>query len=373
MIKPTEDKIIVTEHPTACGRCFGQLTLNKPKALNALDLEMASTILSVLKEWQSRQDILFIVIDAVGSRAFCAGGDIVSMYRAMVDQCEGTPAFIRQFFTTEYELDFTIHTFPKPIVVIADGIVMGGGMGLLAGASHKVATENTILAMPEITIGLFPDVGASYFLPKLPDNTGLFLGLTAAKLNGTECRYLSLVDNAILSRDVSKLLSKWRQTRWTGSVEQSLSMSLETTNLELAQPNRVAQWQSTIASICEEATVSDVAKNLKKVDSGGDPWFDEARETFFSGSAITASIFFEQYKRGKELDLASCFRMELTMACRCAEYGELQEGIRALLIDKDNRPAWRFNRVEDVPEQLVNYFFDSPWRQADHPLSALSS
>lgn len=372
MTASNEDKVIVTEHATACGACFGQLTLNKPKALNALDLEMATTMLKVLQQWQDRQDLLFVVIDAVGQRAFCAGGDIVSMYRAMVDQCEGTPEFIRQFFTKEYELDFSLHTYPKPIVVFADGIVMGGGMGLLAGASHRVVTEYTTMAMPEITIGLFPDVGASYFLPRLPGNAGLFLGLTAAKLNGVEACYLSLADHMVASASKETLLQNWKNTAWEIPITDVLTATVSALSNNRGQENRVVRWQPAIETVCDGTTVSEVVSRIGKTDSGGDQWFDTARHSLFSGSAISAAIFFEQYNRGKHLDLAACFRMELDMACRCAEYGELQEGIRALLIDKDNRPAWRFNRVEDVPEQLVAYFFDSPWRQTEHPLAGLS-
>ena len=162
---------------------------------------MAGIMLDALRQWQARSDIVAVVIDAAGEKAFCAGGDIVSMYNSMVEAHGEVPAFLETFFETEYTLDYTIHNYNKPIIVWGSGIVMGGGMGLLCGASHRVVTETSRLAMPEISIGLYPDVGGSYFLPRLPGKSGLFLGLTGGQMNAADAMYVGLADVMVSSAE----------------------------------------------------------------------------------------------------------------------------------------------------------------------------
>ncbi|MCW8092217.1 enoyl-CoA hydratase/isomerase family protein [Alteromonas sp. ASW11-130] len=370
-----QSPVLVREKETSSGQLLGHLTLNKPKALNALDLEMAKIMLDALKSWQNREDVVMVLIDGFGDKAFCAGGDVVSMHQAMKASPDAIPGFLQEFFTVEYELDFTIHTYSKPVVVWGSGIVMGGGMGLLCGASHRVVTPSSRLAMPEITIGLYPDVGGSYFLPRLPGKSGLFLGLTGASLNAADASYVGLADHICddASRDdaINALLShNWlTEDDIAGKLNHLLSGFVPAED-EIA-PSNVESHQALIDELCHSDLLSDVAQNIRNMKTADDKWLARAQKTFLAGSPITVHLVQQQIKRGADLSLADCFKMELIMSCRCGEVGEFQEGVRALLIDKDGAPSWRFESVEDVPMSLVEHFFASPWASSEHPLSLL--
>lgn len=372
-----EPVVIVEELETSSDDyTIGRLTLNKPKALNALDLEMAGIMLDALQQWQSRNDIVAVVIDAAGEKAFCAGGDIVSMYKSMVEANGQIPQFLETFFKTEYTLDYTIHNYSKPIVVWGSGIVMGGGMGLLCGASHRVVTETSRLAMPEITIGLYPDVGGSYFLPRLLGKSGLFLGLTGGQMNGTDARYVGLADALVASSEKSNLLNSLLEYPWNETDSESLAGSVTTIIDSLKKPDlspssNVEPNMPLINSLCAADSVSGVVNAILRADMKEDKWLSRAQSTLAKGSPITMHLVYEQCQKGAEMTLADCFRMEANMSCRCGESGEFQEGVRALLIDKDMSPKWKYKTVEDVPEDVIEHFFSSPWSAQSHPLAAL--
>lgn len=371
-----EEPIVkVAEEKTASGHVIGRLTLNKPKALNALDLQMAEIMLMTLRDWQSRDDLVCVLIDAQGDKAFCAGGDIVSMYKAMEQSPGEVPSFLQSFFTTEYTLDYAIHAFDKPVIVWGSGIVMGGGMGLLNGASHRVVTETSRLAMPEITIGLYPDVGGSYFLPRLTGKSGLFLGLTGANINAADALHLGLADHLCHSKSKEGVLDTLRSQQWDmqSSLAHQVSESLRThalSELEVATSN-VSTHQALIDEVCSHDSLEAIVEAICNMDSNEDKWLEKAKKTLEAGSPITAHLVYEQCQRGAHMSLAECFKMELIMSCRCGERGEFQEGVRALLIEKDNAPAWKFPSVSAVPADEVNAFFRSPWDEASHPLARL--
>ena len=372
-----ESVVIVDEIKTSSNDyTIGRLTLNKPKALNALDLEMAGIMLDALQRWQSRNDIVAVVIDAAGEKAFCAGGDIVSMYKSMVEANGQIPAFLETFFETEYTLDYTIHNYSKPIVVWGSGIVMGGGMGLLCGASHRIVTETSRLAMPEITIGLYPDVGGSYFLPRLPGKSGLFLGLTGAQMNGTDALYVGLADALVASTEKNNLLSAFTEYSWSETDEASLAASVSTIISALDKPDslpsgNVEPNMSLINELCSPGSVSEIVNAILSADMKDNKWLLRAQSTLAKGSPITMHLVYEQCTKGADMTLADCFRMEANMSCRCGESGEFQEGVRALLIDKDMSPNWKYKTAEDVPQDVIEHFFHSPWTKENHPLAGL--
>lgn len=373
----SEAVVLVEEIKTQCGMfAIGRLTLNKPKALNALDLEMATIMLDALVKWQERNDIVSIVVDAAGDKAFCAGGDIVSMYNAMLEAKGEIPPFLEDFFKTEYTLDYTIHNYSKPIVVWGSGIVMGGGMGLLCGASHRIVTETSRLAMPEITIGLYPDVGGSYFLPRLQGKTGLFLGLTGGQMNGADACFVGLGDHLLGSDAKESMLEKLTQHDWndTADFKAQVTSLLDTVSKPSQfSPSNVEKHLSLINELCQGDNVTAVVESILNADMGEDKWLSRAQATLAKGSPITMHLVFEQCLRGKSMSLADCFKMEATMSCRCGESGEFQEGVRALLIDKDMSPKWQFASVSDVPKDTVEHFFTSPWTEQTHPLANLGS
>ncbi|WP_394220320.1 enoyl-CoA hydratase/isomerase family protein [Alteromonas gracilis] len=372
------DSVVIVDElkTTSNTHTIGRLTLNKPKALNALDLDMAGKMLNALQKWDERSDVVAVVIDASGDKAFCAGGDIVSMYKSMVESEGKIPAFLETFFETEYTLDYTIHNYSKPVIVWGSGIVMGGGMGLLCGASHRVVTETSRLAMPEITIGLYPDVGGSYFLPRLPGKSGLFLGLTGGQMNGTDACFVGLADAMVASSEKETLLKNLADYSWEGVDKDSLASSVSDIVSALNQPEvspsaNVETHMAHINDLCSSDNVSDIVHNILNADMNEDKWLTRAQSTLAKGSPITMHLVYGQCKRGANMTLAECFRMEADMSCRCGESGEFQEGVRALLIDKDMSPRWKYKTVDDVPKEVVEHFFTSPWSKESHPLASL--
>lgn len=345
------------------------LTLNKPMALNALDYEMAKSMLYALKAWEFDSRVAAIVLCGEGDRAFCAGGDIVSMYRAMASTSAVTPDSVASFFAAEYELDYLIHCYPKPIIAYGDGFVMGGGIGLFCGASHRLVTPNTRLAMPEVSIGLYPDVGASYFLPRLPEGVGLFLGLTGARFSAEDALHIGFADYCVPSNCLSEIIERIKHLASSSPFSVDiLNRALdEFKHSELGSGN-ISKHENLFTNLNGSRTLVQVIDCIEAY-SCHDDWTRKAMSMMTSGSALSKCLVWEQVKRGIKLDLKGCFKMELAMSCKCAELGEFEEGVRALLIDKDNNPNWLYSDVNLVPSSLIESFFVAPWSNEDHPLS----
>ncbi|GAC14217.1 enoyl-CoA hydratase/isomerase family protein [Aliiglaciecola lipolytica] len=370
--------------PCENNKFIGIATLNKQDALNAIDLEMVNLLLLQLQAWQQNDEIAVVMIDSRGDKAFCAGGDVVAMYRAMSesagDRAKGhqqsnitIPNLLETFFSQEYRLDYLIHTFTKPILLWGNGIIMGGGLGLMAGASHRIVTESSRIAMPEASIGLYPDVGGSWFLNKMPAGVGRFLGITGASIDCHDAIYANLADHIIDHADKLDLLRKMKSVSWTQSHQQNADL-LHNLCKQFSQAEREGNLQNhreMLADIDKNENVSTYIEALQNIDSTGDKWLKKAQSSLTYSSPITMHLVFEQLRRGRELSLAECFKMELIMSCRCATYGEFQEGVRALLIDKDRNPNWAFSSTSDVDKQTIEQFFESPWAQNAHPLRDL--
>jgi enoyl-CoA hydratase/carnithine racemase len=373
--------VIFEEITTQNGFKIGHARLAKPAALNALDLQMINLLTPQLLKWQSDPLVAMVLLDGEGDRAFCAGGDIVTMYKSMLEATNAADESademaLQEFFTKEYALDYLIHTYSKPILAWGNGIVMGGGLGLMSGASHRIVTETSRLAMPEISIGLYPDVGGSYFLNKMPTGCGLFLGLTGASINATDALYVNLADHYIPTTAYQALLDKLIAANWqTDKLALTLTMictefeqkhgaDLPQGNLEALQP-----WLDDLAAKTE---LTDSVEFIQAPDSENNKWLSKAQKTLKAGSPLSAQLVHEQLKRGQSLSLAECFQMELGVSCQCGEFGEFQEGVRALLIDKDYQPNWRFKTVADVPSSTIDFFFKELWANKTHPLAQLS-
>lgn len=369
--------VLFEERACADGHHIGLITLNAPKALNALSLEMIDAIYPQLLRWQDDDQVACVFLQGSGDRAFCAGGDIVHLYRSMVEAGGGHNQHAEDFFTREYRLDYLLHTFAKPIICWGNGVVMGGGLGLMAGCSHRIVTETARIAMPEMAIGLYPDVGGTWFLNRMPDGTGLFLGLTGAHCNASDALALGWADHFLPQSEKDNLLQALCDHVWdqTDSRHSELSALL----LELSTPHRAEQPEGQVAhhrDVIRELTSSD---NLVDVVNAilsapaQDTWFEKAQKALARGCPTTAHLVWRQLHGGRDLSLADVFRRELIMSVRCAQIGETQEGVRALLIEKDNQPKWAFTRVEDVPAEYVDGFFASPWPEDAHPLRDLGN
>ncbi|MCF2948694.1 enoyl-CoA hydratase/isomerase family protein [Paraglaciecola aquimarina] len=358
---------------------IGYASLNKPKAFNAIDEQMIVSLKSTLEAWQSDPEIIMVLIDGAGDKAFCAGGDIVAMYHAMQVSNKlklSQTNSLQSFFTQEYQLDHLIHTFTKPILMWGNGLVMGGGLGLLSGASHKVVTENSRLAMPEINIGLYPDAGASYFLNKMPAGSGLLLGLTGMSINAADALYTGLADFFISHESKYKLIEKLKSTEWLGQdaahTLTDICQNLQNQHIPQLPKHQLKPHQDWLIELTqtqdvEEATQFILAKNQQY------DWLTQGMTNLQKGSPLSAHLVFHQLQISNAFDLAECFKMELNMSCKCAEYGEFQEGVRALLIDKDHQPKWKFNTLAGVTKSTVDWFFESIWDESDHPLAGLGN
>lgn len=371
-----QDVVVFNELAAANGKKIGVATLNAEKSLNALSLPMARLLLPQLAAWQDNPDIACVWLQGAGEKAFCAGGDIVAMYHAMREQPGQLVAEVEQFFTEEYRLDHAIHSFNKPFIVWADGIVMGGGMGLMNGASHRIVTERSLLAMPEISIGLYPDVGATYFLNRMPAGCGLFLGLTGAHMNATDAQFLRLADHFIGREHKTQVLTALQQLEWgdtTALNKQKVSDllgRLSQQDTTQPPPAQVEPLQPHLRQLTDASDISSVVEQIVNDDKDSD-WLARARKTLAAGCPLTAHIVWQQLQHGADLSLADCFRLELTLSVNCCIKGDFAEGIRALLIDKDKQPQWQYSRVAEVDGDAVDALFTSPWDAQQHPLRDL--
>lgn len=353
---------------------IGLITLNSPKTLNAISLEMVDALYEGLRAWERDDSIVCIILRGSGDRAFCAGGDIQAMYRAMVENPGGACPYTERFFFHEYRLDYLIHCYPKPVIVWGNGIVMGGGLGLFAGGDVRVVTESSRIAMPEITIALYPDVGASYFLNNMPGQCGRFLALTGTSINSGDCVYLGLA-NAFVKHDMfNEVLSALGRQSWSTSKTSNLTLirnALEpfvATSSDLLPESNVRNHRQLIDDLFAEKDIHELIDNFLDYKTE-DKWLLKAQKTLASGSPLSALLINQQLERCKGKTLAEVFKAELLLSTNITRFTEFAEGIRALLIDKDNAPNWHFKHHRDVPDNVIDSFFVPPWET--NPLDTL--
>ncbi|MGV3620033.1 MAG: enoyl-CoA hydratase/isomerase family protein, partial [Archangium sp.] len=308
---------------------FGVATLNSPSSLNALSLEMVRLLSKQLRAWAEDPQICGVLLEGEGDKAFCAGGDIRELYQSLL--VSKPSDYARSFFAEEYALDYAIHTFPKPFLCWGNGIVMGGGLGLMAGASHRVVTSSTRIAMPEINIGLFPDVGGSWFLRRMPGRVGLFLALTGAPLNASDARFCGLADFHVEHSKRGEVMEELGDFAWSGNAKadrESLSRLLLRVASEGPASNVRAHFDQIDALMAGDSLL-DIARRLRSLVPDG-KWMTSARENFVKGSPTSAAISFELWQRVLRLSLAEVFRLEYVVALGCAAHHDFVEGVRAL-------------------------------------------
>ncbi|NKF51662.1 enoyl-CoA hydratase/isomerase family protein [Shewanella sp. WXL01] len=370
----TQDVIFQTLG-TLSGQSIGVVTLNIEKALNALNLDMVRAMTTQLQAWQTDDSIAFVVLDGSGDKAFCAGGDVRAIYQASVANPGEMTTQASEFFTEEYQLDYLLHQFGKPVMVWGDGIVMGGGLGLMAGGSHRVLTERSRIAMPEVTIGLYPDVGGSYFLNRMPGKLGLFLGLTAYNMNAADAAFVGLGNHFVGSSDKEPLFDALADVNWTSDTNQNhelLTQLLDSwqdkTQAQMGNSN-LELYQSQIDMLMD-GEIEDVHHQLSSLETELE-WLSRAQKTAMAGSPLSWFLIFAQANLGTNKTLAECFKWELGISVNCCMHGDFCEGVRALLIDKDRNPQWKFAHAADVTPEAVTQLLTSPWSDSEHPLNAL--
>lgn len=332
----------------------GVVTLNRPKALNALNHAMVLAIAEQLERWEGDDTVRHVIVRGAGDRAFCAGGDIRKIY----DQgLAGDPTRAR-FFADEYRLNVRIKRFPKPYIALIDGIVMGGGVGLSVHGSHRVGTERTTFAMPETGIGFFPDVGGSWFLPRMPQETGMMAALSAGRLKQADALWTGILTHGIASGDMEALASALTETEAVDEVIAGFSRRHDAGEAPLAAR------ATRIAEIFGRASVAEILEALDEVaGAAGDPDADWARaqaETIRAKSPTSVMLAFQQLRRGAELDFEACMRLEFRILSRILQGADFYEGVRAVIVDKDNAPRWSPASLADVTEADILAHFERP-------------
>lgn len=374
-----ESPVLFEERTANNGKRIGIATLNAPKTLNGLSLDMALLLTERFDAWAADEDIAVVVLQGAGEKAFCAGGDLHGLYRSMRDYRESgasdvsSNAYAAQFFEVEYRLDHRIHTYPKPVLCWGHGIVMGGGIGLMSGASHRVVTERSKLAFPEITVGLYPDVGGSGLLSRLPDHGGLFLGLTGALLNASDAIAAKLADWQLAEADRDTVYAELLSTAWKDDEADNATLLADLLGgrAVAGEPGPFQRHAGHIATLCSGNDLDTIIATIR-ADTSDDPWLKTARDTLAAGSPGSARLAFELQQRARQMPLADVFRMEYIVSLHCAAHGDFQEGIRALLIDKDRSPRWNPSTQKEADARWSEGFFNAPWADGTHPLADLT-
>ncbi len=372
--------VLFEERPTASGHRIGIATLNAPRTLNGFSLAMAHLLDDRLRRWADDPAIVAVILQGAGDKAFCAGGDLHGLYRGMVEYRQAGKTDIRdnayaaEFFEVEYRLDYRIHTCAKPILCWGHGIVMGGGIGLMSGASHRVVSERSRLAFPEITVGLFPDVGGSWLLAHVPDHAGLFLALTGARLGPGDAIHAHLADHLLPETARGAVFDAMEQAAWRGEPpadRTTLSVLLHA-HEQKPEPGPLQRHRDAIAAACAHAQLDDVVAAIAALPAD-DPWIAAAQATLAAGAPGSARLGFELQHRAAALTLADTFRMEMVASLHCAAHGDFAEGIRALLIDKDRNPHWHPATLAEATPDWAEGFLASPWPAGTHPLADLGA
>jgi enoyl-CoA hydratase/carnithine racemase len=343
-------------------RRVGRLTLNTPRILNSLDAEMIEIMLAKLLEWAEDDSIAAVYIDGEGEKAFCAGGDVHELRRSSMENPGGPCTYAENFFAREYQMNYVLFTYPKPVICWGHGVVMGGGMGVMAGCSHRVVSERTRIGMPEITIALFPDVGGSYFLNRTPGMVGRFLSLTSAHINATDALYANLGDVFLAHEQRHIVIEALAKGQWsddpatnTAIVDQILSMEAA-----IDQPLGVIEpLMPQINALMAGDNLNDIADRLLGYE-GDNVWLQKARDGFAHGSKLAACWIFRQLNDSANYSLKEVFDTELRLGANIMRHPEFAEGVRALLVDKDRQPKWQFATVQDVPMDVLESFFAEP-------------
>ncbi len=351
----------------------GFITLNRPAALNALSLSMIRAITHQLLAWRDEPGVKAVAMRGSNKAgpfgAFCAGGDIRFFHQALLS---GDPS-TEDFFTEEYTLNHLIHSYPKPTIAFMDGVVMGGGMGLSQGATHRLVTQRSKLAMPETLIGLFPDVGGGFFLSRCPGHTGEWLALTGTTLDAAQAIALGLADHVF---DSARLQSAWDALGDLGATGPADLAAWVTSFSEAVSANQISA-KGQIDHYFSKPSVVDIVVALEADLS---QWAQHTAAQLRQRSPLMLHVTLAQIRRARSLSIADDLRMERDLMRHCffprhlgrsGAQTEAAEGIRALVIDKDNLPQWQPGRIEDVSAEMVQPFFGSPWEALSHPLRQL--
>ncbi|WP_373893261.1 enoyl-CoA hydratase/isomerase family protein [Virgibacillus natechei] len=330
------------------------ITLNQPKSINALTYNMLVPIRQKLMTWDQDNTIRIVILKGAGSKGFCAGGDIKTLYQAKDQQQDALQA-AEEFFAVEYKTDLLLSQFSKPIIACLDGVVMGGGVGLSYGASHRIVTERTKWSMPEMNIGFFPDVGAASYLNKAPGYIGRYLALTASNLRAADVLYINGADNFIPSDRLTDLFSQVEATNWhTENTNETLRQLLDAYSDHPGNNGELANLQATIDQHFSYETVEKIVESLATDSS---EFAVQTKEILLSKSPVSLKVTLEQLMRGEEKTLEECLQTDFILAKNFIRHDDFFEGVRSVLIDKEKNQQYKYKQLADVSRELVDEFF----------------
>lgn len=348
---------------------IGWIKLNRPRTLNSLNLEIATAIKEHLEAWKTNPDVALICVLGAGDKGLCAGGDIRDLYD---HRASNIKEHASAFFTTEYLMDHAFWDFPKPILVYMDGIVMGGGVGLSVGATHRIVTERTKWAMPEMNIGFFPDVGSSYFLNQLPGAVGRYLALTSAVLTPEDVLYLGFADYYLEKKHWEGLEQALRDKYWTvGNAIRDLNELLAKYCKTTYENSTLKELQDKINDHFSFDTVEEIVFSLEQASEKGDGWAGKTKNELLAKSPTSLKVALKQLQEGKGQSYVDCLRMELNIAMNFMTHHDFYEGVRSMLVDKDKNPRWDPESLEEVSTETVSSFFRYEWPEQKHPLKEI--
>lgn len=357
--------IIFAELPAASGK-IGRVTLSVAATLNSLTLEMVDLLQARLDAWRSDDTIAAIFIEGAGEKAFCAGGDVQALHQSAVTTPGGPCEYAENFFAREYRMNYTLHTYGKPLICWGHGIVMGGGLGVMAGCSHRVVTEKTRIAMPEVTIALFPDVGGTWFLNHMPGKSGQFLAMTGASINAADAIYTGIADRFISSERKPEVIEQLLRQDWQADAEANHALvrhvlrPFSEQSVGQCPGGQVEPHLGSINTLCDGDDVHEVIDNIVSLQTQ-DPWLSRASDSLAHGSPLAALWINRQLRDTRHASLKEVFQAELQLATNIVRHPEFAEGVRALLIDKDRKPSWQYGASRDVPAGVLASFFTAPW------------
>ena len=348
-IEPTQSTVLaqVRNH-------IGHLTLNRPGGLNAIDLEMVRSLQQHLDAWAQDSTIKAVVLRGAGEKAFCAGGDIRSLY----DSYKSGGSLHTTFFEEEYALDLTLHHYAKPVLALMDGYVLGGGMGLAQGADLRLVTERSRLAMPEVAIGYFPDVGGSYFLTRAPGQLGTYLGVSGVQIRASDALYCGLANWYAESARLPELDQNLDSLQWHQTPLEDLQQLLATFAVQTLPDAPLAKLRPLTDQVFALDSVPAIVAGLRAVTAADSrEWALETANLLQTRSPLGMAVTLQMLRYGRELTLEQCFALELHLDRQWFDRGDLIEGVRALIIDKDKTPHWNPATLDELDPAHVASFF----------------
>lgn len=345
-----QDEILFTEIPGPDGN-LGKITLNRPQALNAINLNMAMALVKQLKLWEKNPQIKAVIIIGAGDKAFCAGGDVRNFYEEHKNNLAGLP----QFFWHEYRMNHQIFQFPKPYIAFMHGITMGGGAGVSMHGSHRIGAETLRFAMPETGIGFHPDTGASYFLPRCLDKTGVYLGLTGNIINAADAQYTGIIDAIVPQQQFDNLIATLAETTFSADACASISQIIASfAPARAPEPAPLWLYRRAIDRCFSCQSMEETMAALQRENT---PWAQATTATLLSRSPTSLKVTLRELQQSAGLTFAACMQMEYRTTSRFAHGHDFYEGVRAAIIDKDKSPRWQPQTLAEVPDKEVDAYF----------------